>query len=40
MGDTFDRVKNEEDIQTVIGRATFIDACEAALTSRQIKDIE
>lgn len=40
MGDTFDRVKNDEDVQITIGRARFIDAYEASLNSRQIQEIE
>lgn len=31
MGDTFDRVKSTEEAQMLLGRAKFIDACEAEL---------
>jgi len=40
MGDTFDRVKNEEDVQIIIGRARFIDAYEASLSAKQIREVE
>lgn len=40
MGDTFDKVKSEEEVQIIFGRAAFIDACEASLSTRQIRDIE
>lgn len=40
MGDTFDRVKNTEEEQLLLGRARFIDACEAQLTRKQIENIE
>lgn len=40
MGDAYDRVKKEEDIQMLIGRAHFIDACEASLSTRQIRGVE
>lgn len=40
MGDTFDKVKIEEDVQIIIARARFIDAFEASLSTRQIKEIE
>eukprot|EP00210_Caulerpa_lentillifera_P008455 g8067.t1 len=40
MGDTFDRVKNEEEEQILMGRARFMDACEAALTDKESKEIE
>lgn len=38
MGDTFDRVKRTEEAQLLMGRARFIDACEAALSeTRKVK---
>eukprot|EP00210_Caulerpa_lentillifera_P008162 g7795.t1 len=40
MGDTFDRVKSTQEQQLLMGRARFIDACEAALTKGQIIEIE
>jgi len=40
MGDTFDRLKIEEDVQMIISRALFIDACEATLNVRQKKEAE
>lgn len=40
MGDTFDRVKDSEEIQLLIGRAKFIDACEAALSEAQKEEIK
>lgn len=40
MGDTFDRVKSEEDIQIIIGRARYMDAYEASLSTRQIREVE
>ena len=35
MGDTFDKVKNSEEAQLVLGRAKFVDACEAALSEAE-----
>jgi len=40
MGDTFDRVKSTEEEQLLMGRARFIDACEAQLSGKQIEEIE
>eukprot|EP00210_Caulerpa_lentillifera_P008888 g8480.t1 len=40
MGDTFDKVKSTEEEQLLMGRARFIDACEAALTKREVKKLE
>eukprot|EP00210_Caulerpa_lentillifera_P009034 g8622.t1 len=40
MGDTFDRVKDTEEEQLLMGRARFIDACEAMLASKQIEELE
>ena len=40
MGDTFDRVKSCEEAQLLMGRAKFIDACEAALSKEQIIEME
>eukprot|EP00210_Caulerpa_lentillifera_P003428 g3271.t1 len=40
MSDTYDRVKSTEEEQLLMGRARFIDACEAALTKNQIKKME
>lgn len=40
MGDTFDRVKSTEDAQLLMGRAMFIDACEAAMTEREKDETE
>eukprot|EP00210_Caulerpa_lentillifera_P007785 g7429.t1 len=40
MGDTFDRVKSIEEEQLLMGRARFIDACEAQLSTTNIKKIE
>eukprot|EP00210_Caulerpa_lentillifera_P007742 g7388.t1 len=40
MGDTFDRVKSTEEEQLLLGRARFIDACEAQLSKNEIKKIE
>lgn len=40
MGDTFDRVKDTEEEQLLMGRARFIDACEASLTQTQITRTE
>jgi len=40
MGDTFDRVKDTEQEQLLMGRARFIDACEASLSSKQIVELE
>eukprot|EP00210_Caulerpa_lentillifera_P007837 g7479.t1 len=37
MSDTFDKVKSTEEEQLLMGRAQFIDACEAALTKSQIE---
>eukprot|EP00210_Caulerpa_lentillifera_P007821 g7463.t1 len=37
MSDTFDKVKSTEEEQLLMGRAQFIDACEAALTKNQRK---
>eukprot|EP00210_Caulerpa_lentillifera_P007813 g7455.t1 len=39
MSDTFDKVKSTEEEQLLMGRAQFIDACEAALTKNQIKSM-
>jgi len=39
MGDTFDRVKSIEE-QLLFGRARYIDACEAALSWEEIKELE
>eukprot|EP00210_Caulerpa_lentillifera_P007825 g7467.t1 len=39
MSDTFDKVKSTEEEQLLMGRAQFIDACEAALTENQIKSM-
>ena len=35
MGDTFDKVKSTEDAQLLLGRAKFIDACEAAMSQKE-----
>eukprot|EP00210_Caulerpa_lentillifera_P007770 g7414.t2 len=40
MGDTFDRVKSTQEEQLLMGRARFIDACEAQLREKDIEDIE
>eukprot|EP00210_Caulerpa_lentillifera_P001037 g1000.t1 len=40
MSDTYDRVKSTEEEQLLMGRALFIDACEAALSANQIKKME
>eukprot|EP00210_Caulerpa_lentillifera_P007841 g7483.t1 len=40
MGDTFDRVKSTEEEQLLMGRARFIDACEAQLSESNIQSIE
>ena len=40
MGDTFDRVKGTEEAQLLMGRAQFIDACEASLSEAQCENIE
>jgi len=40
MGDTFDRVKRSQEEQLLIGRARFIDACEAQLSEKEIEEIE
>ena len=40
MGDTFDRVKSTEKAQLLMGRAAFIDACEAALSESERDEIE
>eukprot|EP00210_Caulerpa_lentillifera_P007789 g7433.t1 len=40
MGDTFDRVKDTEEEQLLLGRARFIDACEAQLKQAAIDKIE
>lgn len=40
MGDTFDRVKNSEEEQLLLGKARLIDACEAALTEDEVQKIE
>eukprot|EP00210_Caulerpa_lentillifera_P007751 g7397.t1 len=40
MGDTFDRVKSTEEEQLLMGRARFIDACEAQLSKKEINEIE
>eukprot|EP00210_Caulerpa_lentillifera_P007820 g7462.t1 len=40
MGDTFDRVKSTEEEQLLMGRARFIDACEAQLSISDIDAIE
>jgi len=36
MSDTFDRVKSTEEEQLLMGRARFIDACEATLNDEEI----
>eukprot|EP00210_Caulerpa_lentillifera_P007787 g7431.t1 len=40
MGDTFDRVKSTEEEQLLMGRARFIDACEAQLIEKGIEALE
>eukprot|EP00210_Caulerpa_lentillifera_P007840 g7482.t1 len=40
IGDTFDRVKSSEEDQLLIGRARFIDACEAQLSNKDIEALE
>lgn len=40
MGDTFDRVKSTQAQQLLMGRARFIDACEASLTNEKVIEIE
>lgn len=40
MNDTFDKVKSTEEEQLLMGRARFIDACEASLTEEQIKRLK
>jgi len=40
MGDTFDRVKSTEEEQLLMGRAMFIDACEAQLSKKEIEELE
>lgn len=40
MGDTFDRVKSTEDAQLLMGRAIFIDACEAAMKDSKREEME
>eukprot|EP00210_Caulerpa_lentillifera_P007810 g7453.t1 len=40
MADTFDRVKSTEEEQLLMGRARFIDACEAQLNQKDIGAIE
>eukprot|EP00210_Caulerpa_lentillifera_P001043 g1006.t1 len=40
MSDTYDRVKSTEEEQLLMGRARFIDACEAGLTKKQINKME
>eukprot|EP00210_Caulerpa_lentillifera_P007783 g7427.t1 len=40
MGDTFDRVKSTQEEQLLMGRARFIDACEAQLSEKDIEVIE
>eukprot|EP00210_Caulerpa_lentillifera_P006581 g6286.t1 len=40
MSDTFDKVKSREEEQLLMGRARFIDACEASLTKNEIDKIE
>eukprot|EP00210_Caulerpa_lentillifera_P007778 g7422.t1 len=40
MGDTFDRVKSTKEEQLLMGRARFIDACEAQLSITDINAIE
>jgi len=40
MGDTFDKVKIDEDVQIIFGRASFMDECEASLSAREIEEIE
>lgn len=40
MGDTFDRVKSTEEAQLLMGRAMFIDACEASLREHEKNEME
>eukprot|EP00210_Caulerpa_lentillifera_P005218 g4985.t1 len=40
MGDTFDRVKNSEEEQLLLGKARFIDTCEAGLNDSEVQCIE
>ena len=40
MGDTFDRVKDDEEAQLLVGRARFVDSCEASLTESERDRIE
>jgi len=40
MGDTFDRVKSTEEEHLLMGRARFVDACEAQLNEKEIEKIE
>ena len=40
MGDTFDRVQYDEEGELLIGRAEFIDACEASLSHAERKKIK
>ena len=39
MGDTFDKVRSNEDDLLLMNRAKFIDACEAALSESERKKI-
>ena len=40
MGDTFDRVKDDEKAELLSGCAEFIDACEASLSPAQYNQIK
>ena len=40
MGDTFDRVKSKEEARLLIGRAEFIDWCEAGLSRSKRQNLE
>lgn len=40
MNDTYDRVKTIEEQLLLLGKARFIDACEAALDSKEIEKLE
>ena len=40
MGDTFDKVKNPEESQVLMARASFIDASEASLSRKAQERIE
>ena len=40
MGDTFDKVKDSEEAQLLLGRAKYVDACEAALTEAQKNEMK